>query len=74
MAPPEMDERCLFWLDVFDMLSPSRATGYNGAGPVPLTEMHALAQMLPLPCEPDEFISVMRAMDVIFLEYAHKRK
>lgn len=69
--PPEIDERCDFWLDVFSTLSPSRP---NSPGPIPLSEMNALLQMVPMPCQPKELVSVIQAMDVVFLDHIRKGK
>tara|TARA_B100000700_G_scaffold189815_1_gene209172 strand:- start:41171 stop:41440 length:270 start_codon:yes stop_codon:yes gene_type:complete len=71
--PPEIDERCEYWLYLFDLLSPSRPAGYGAPQPIPLTEVHALWQLMSPPCAPDELIGVMREMDVTFLEHANRR-
>jgi len=74
LKAPEIDERTDFWLYLFELLSPSRTADYGRALPIPLTEVKALADMMPLPCEPDELIGVIRHMDIAFLDYANGRK
>lgn len=73
--PPEIDEYCAFWLRTYQLLSPSRPEGQSSVQPIPLTEMAALAQIINLPCDPEEYVMVMREIDLAFVDhYNSKRK
>lgn len=74
MPAPVIDERTDMWLYAFDLLSSSRPAGFNGPGPIPISEMRALLGMIPLPCANDEFVRVVQSMDNAYLDHVYKRR
>lgn len=69
-----MCERTFYWLDIFGMLSPSRATSDYGPRSIPLTEVKALMDIMPIAAEGDEIVMVVRAMDEAYLDEVERKR
>ena len=57
------------------MLSPSRSSGFNGAGYIPLTEIAAYFEMFGIADieSRQEYLTLIRAMDAEYVEFSHEQ-
>lgn len=65
---PELDERTNFWMGAFSILHRTRQPGMSGITPINPVTVLDLAERLEWPCDPEEAISVVIAMDDCFRE------
>ncbi len=65
---PELDERTSFWMNAFSILHRTRQPGMSGITPINPVTVLDLAERLEWPCDPDEALSVVIAMDDAFRE------
>lgn len=72
--PPEISDRTAFWLETFWLLSPSRPLSDVGPRAIPLTEIRALTDLMPVPATGSEVVIVIRAMDGVYLEEVERKR
>jgi hypothetical protein len=65
---PELDERTAQWLQWFGILNRTRPPAMGGLSPINPVTVLDLAERLQWPCEPDEAITVILALDDQFRE------
>lgn len=73
-APPEIDERCEFWLWLYGIADRGRPYTMGSPLPLPPLDILSLIDRLALPANPDEALEVIGAMDVVCLEHISKGK
>lgn len=66
--PPDLDERTSFWMRCFNILSRTRPPAMGGIPPINPSTTLDLADRLQWPCEADECLTVIMAMDDQFRE------
>lgn len=69
---PELDTTERWFMRAFATLSRSRPTGMD-ACPIPLPHMQSYIETLDSVVEPSEFVEVIQAMDLVWLDRAEKR-
>lgn len=66
--PPELDERTLFWVQSFNLLCRGRPLGMSGIAYLPPLDILDTAERLNWPCQPDECLAVIMAMDDAYIQ------
>ena len=66
--PPELDERTAFWVSAFNTLCRGRPQAMAGVPPLPPLDILETAERLRWPCDPDECLEVVAAMDDCYRE------
>lgn len=61
--PPELDERTAFWMRTFRLMSKGRPVTMGGLAPIPPLDIMETIDRLHLPCDYEEAIEVIGAMD-----------
>lgn len=65
---PELDDRTAFWINAFNLLCRGRPQGMGGLAWLPPLDILDTAERLQWPCQPDECIEVITAMDDMYRE------
>ncbi|RUR26846.1 hypothetical protein ELY33_17205 [Vreelandella andesensis] len=60
---PELDGRTSFWMSAFGILNRTRPASMGGVPPINPVTVLDLADRLQWPCQPDEALTVIIAMD-----------
>jgi len=61
-----------WYLKVFTVLSNSRSGGMNGENPLQISEMNSYMDRFPLISTAEEFVEVMQALDMIYINHRNK--
>lgn len=72
--PPELDERTAFWVRAFNILCRTRPQGMSGILPLSPVVMLDMSERLDWPCDPQECIEVLTAMDDEYREMHNENK
>jgi len=71
---PKLYPWCVHYLEAFHTLSGSRALGFGGAGPIPLSEIRAYFEIFEVPLDDRPvWVRMMRALDAVWLQRESKR-
>jgi hypothetical protein len=65
--PPELDSRTAFWVNAFNLLCRGRPQSMAGVATLPPLDILQTAERLQWPCQPDECVEVVTAMDDMYL-------
>lgn len=65
---PELDSRTSFWMQCFGILNRTRPPSMGGVPPINPVTVLDMAERLQWPCEPEEAITVILALDDQFRE------
>jgi len=72
-SKPEVLDEAVAWYEAFYYLSSSRPMGFDGALPIPLTEMDAYCRLTDVaPMDRPAFLRVIRQLDKGFLELRNR--
>ena len=70
--PPDLDERTAFWISAFNLLCRGRPASMGGLMPLPPLDILETAERLDWPCQPDECLEVIGALDDAYRERNEK--